>query len=59
METFVDDGVSIVRIGTGAGLARSASSVSGREGGLRKERIAKPVRRSKSQLPGSKFVNIS
>ena len=57
LETFVDDGVSIVRIGTGTGLGRSASSVGG-SSGLRKERIAKPLRRSKSQLPGSKFVNI-
>ena len=55
LETFVDDGVSIVRIGpTGTSLGRSASSVSGVGAGARKERIAKPVRRSKSQLPGSK-----
>ena len=55
LETFVDDGVSIVRIGpTGTSLGRSASSVSGIGASARKERIAKPVRRSKSQLPGSK-----
>ena len=53
-ETFVDDGVSIVRIGQpGSNLNRSASSVTQSRV---KHSIAKPVRRSKSQLPGSKFV---
>ena len=74
LETFVDDGVSIVRIGAGeamvqsvpvpvpnrdpvagGGLGRSVSSVTGTSR-LRREPIAKPVRRSKSQLPGAKFV---
>ena len=50
----MDDGVSVVRIGSGGGLARSASSVTGSR--PRREPIAKPLRRSKSQLPGSKFV---
>ena len=46
----LDGGVSVVRIGS---LARSASSV-GRLG----NKVTKPVRRSKSQLParGNKFV---
>ena len=53
-ETFVDDGVSIVRIGQPtSNLNRSASSVTQSRV---KHAIAKPVRRSKSQLPGSKFV---
>ena len=53
-ETFVDDGVSVVHVSSqqGTGLNRSLSNVTQKV----KNTIPKPVRRSKSQLPGTKFV---
>ena len=50
LETFVDTGVSVVRIGSG--INRSVSNV----GTRLRTRVPKPVRRSKSHLTGGKYV---
>ena len=52
-ESFVDDGVSVVRIGTG--INRSMSNVGSRV----RTRVPKPVRRSKSHLTGKYVTNIT